>query len=79
MRYVNLIAYLAWSYDQVIWVMVMKGLSLGLKSSSKYRRSGTNLSETGRQQNQDQTVDRIGLRIGSDRTSIFAFGAEELF
>ena len=54
-------------------------LSLWLKSSSKYRRSGTNLSETGRQQNQDQTVDRIGLRIGSDRTSIFAFGAEELF
>ena len=59
--------------------MVIKGLSLWLKSSSKYRRSGTNLSETGRQQNQDQTVDRIGLLIGSDRTSIFAFGAEELF
>ena len=59
--------------------MVIKGLSLWLKSSSKYRRSGTNLSETGRQQNQDQTVDRIGLRIGSDRTSIFAFDAEELF
>ena len=60
--------------------MVIKGLSLWLKSSSKYRRSGTNLSETGRQQNQDQTVDRTpDLLIGSDRTSIFAFCAEELF
>ena len=31
----------------------------------------------------DRIVDRIGLRIGSgritDRTSVFAFGAEELF
>ena len=59
--------------------MVIKGLILWLKSSNKYRRSGTNLSETGRQQNQDQAVDRIGLRIRSDRTGIFGFGAEELF
>ena len=29
----------------------------------------------GRQQNED----RIGLRIGSDRTGIFAFGTEEVF
>ena len=30
-----------WSHTQVIFVMVIKGLSLCLKSSSKSRRSGT--------------------------------------